>query len=156
MTAKIPVSQVSSGKSYDSTPSFLGVSRAKPPYLALTLGDKVVTLVDCSGVYKEEGFFIPLDYGHIVGVVWVDHEVLVIGLANGYIILISAPLLMRQRKNQSLNAPGRSGAEQATPTGAFKAMTTTRLFNGYLSALTIVDGAPAALGDTSLKVLNLP
>ena len=34
-----------------------------------------------------QGFFIPLDYGHIVGVVWVAHEVVLIALANGYVVL---------------------------------------------------------------------
>ena len=37
------------------------VSMGTPPYIAMTLGDKVVTIMDYSGVYKEEGFFIPLD-----------------------------------------------------------------------------------------------
>ena len=37
---------------------------------------QVVTIMDYSGMYKEEGFFIPLDYGHIVGMVWVNNEVL--------------------------------------------------------------------------------
>ena len=31
--------------------------------------------MDYSGTFKEEGFFIPLDYGHIVGMVWVAQEV---------------------------------------------------------------------------------
>ena len=100
---KIPTQQVSTTKSYDSTPGHLAVSLASPPYIALTLGDKVVTIMDYSGVYKEEGFFIPLDYGHIVGMVWVSHEVLLIGLANGYVVLVSAPLLMRLRRKARIS-----------------------------------------------------
>ena len=46
--------QVSTTKSYDSTPGFLSVSMGTPPYIAMTLGDKVVTVMDYSGVYKEE------------------------------------------------------------------------------------------------------
>merc|ERR1719240_1575301 len=86
MTAKIPKAMVTSGKAYDATPHFIAVSKTKPPYIAMTLGDKVVTIMDYSGTYKEEGFFIPLDYGHIVGMQWVAHEVLIIGLANGYVV----------------------------------------------------------------------
>ena len=46
--------QVSTTKAYDSTPGFLAVSLGTPPYIAMTLGDKVVTVMDYSGVYKEE------------------------------------------------------------------------------------------------------
>ena len=147
--------------------------------------------MDYSGVYKEEGFYIPLDYGHIVGALWVAHEVLIIGLANGdrdacthvassavhayqahhlhlrmhipphashtigYIVVVSAPLLMRQRKNASASAPGRDGDGGVPRAGSTKPMSTTRIFEGYLSALTTIDGAPAVLGDKSLKVLNI-
>ena len=45
---------MSTTKSYDSTPGFLAVSMGTPPYIAMTLGDKVVTVMDYSGVYKEE------------------------------------------------------------------------------------------------------
>ncbi len=105
--------------------------------------------------YKEEGFFIPLDYGHIVGVVWLAHEVLMIGLSNGYIVLVSAPLLMRQRKNASSEAGARSSVGSGIPPNLNKAMFTTRIFESYLSSMTTVDGAPAVLGDRSLKVLNI-
>jgi len=154
MTAKIPTAMVSTTKSYDSTPGYLGVSLSQPPYIAMTLGDKVVTIMDYSGVYKEEGFFIPLDYGHIVGMVWVSDEVLLIGLANGYVVLVSASLLMRQRKNASAQAPGR-GANDADPPVSTKSMSTTRIFQNYLSAAIELDGSPAVLGDKSLKVLRV-
>jgi len=153
MRDKIPKTMVTSGKSYDATPGYLGVSKGSPPYIAMTLGDKVVTIMDYSGVYKEEGFFIPLDYGHIVGMVWVNHEVLVIGLANGYVVLVSAPLLMRQRKNAAAQAPGREDTEQTDI--ARKSMSTTRVFTNYLSACLELEGSPAVLGDKSLKVLRV-
>jgi hypothetical protein len=121
----------------------------------MTLGDKVVTIMDYSGVFSEEGFFIPLDYGHIVGMVWVNDEVLVIGLANGYVVLVSAPLLMRQRKNASANAPGRESDATMTLNMKTKSMSTTRVFTSYLSAVMELDGSPAVLGDTSLKVLRI-
>ena len=41
MTAKIPIQQVSTTKQYDSTPGFVAVSMGEPPYIAMTLGDKV-------------------------------------------------------------------------------------------------------------------
>jgi len=153
MTNKIPIQQVSTTKTYDSTPGFVAVSLHEPPYIAMTLGDKVVTIMDYSGVYKEEGFFIPLDYGHIVGMVWVAHEVVLIALANGYVVLVSAPLLMRQRKNEAANAPGRKDATEV-PT-ATKSMSTTRIFSNYLSACIELEGSPAVLGDKSLKVLRV-
>ena len=160
MTAKIPKSMVSANaKKYDATPGYLGVSMGRPPYIAMTLGDKVVTIMDYSGVYREEGFFIPLDYGHIVGMVWVNHEVLVIGLANGYVVLVSAPLLMQQRKNAAANAAGRdsvadSGCSDADAAKK-KSMSTTRVFQNYLSGCIELEGSPAVLGDGSLKVLRI-
>merc|ERR1719421_1506377 len=113
---------VSTNKSYDATPGFIAVSMGTPPYIAMTLGDKVVTIMDYSGVYKEEGFFIPLDYGHIVGMVWVAHEIVLIALANGYIVLVSAPLLMRQRKNAAAGAHGRSEFDGEIPVSTTKSM----------------------------------
>jgi len=154
MTSKIPKAMVTSGgSSYDATPNYLGVSKGSPPYIALTLGDKVVTIMDYSGMYKEEGFFIPLDYGHIVGMVWVNNEVLSIGLANGYVVLVSAPLLMRQRKNAAAQAAGRE--EISEEDVMRKAMFTTRVFQNYLSACIELEGSPAVLGDKSLKVMSV-
>jgi hypothetical protein len=146
---------VSTTKSYDSTPGFLAVSLGTPPYIAMTLGDKVVTIMDYSGVYKEEGFFIPLDYGHIVGMVWVANEVVLIALANGYVVLVSAPLLMRQRKNASASAHGRSEADVAATPVTAKSMSTTRIFSNYLTAAFELEGTPAVLGDQSLKILRV-
>lgn len=155
MTAKIPIQQVSTTKTYDSTPGFLAVSLGEPPYIAMTLGDKVVTIMDYSGVYKEEGFFIPLDYGHIVGMTWVAHEVVLIALANGYVVLVSAPLLMRQRKNASAQAHGRSTDAEQPVAVTTKSMSTTRVFQNYLSGCIELEGTPAVLGDTSLKILRI-
>lgn len=155
MTSKIPLGSVSASKTYDATPGFLAISKGSPPYVAMTLGDKVVTIMDYSGAYKEEGFFIPLDYGHIVGITWVAHEVLVIGLANGYVVLVSAPLLMRQRKNAAADAPGRDTADIECPPEKAKSMSTTRVFQNYLSACIELEGSPAVLGDSSLKVLRV-
>ena len=90
--------------------------------------------MDYSGVYKEEGFFIPLDYGHIVGLVWVAHEVVLIALANGYVVLVSAPLLMRQRKNAAAHVAGRSTDAEQPVAVTTKSMSTTRVFQNYLSA----------------------
>ena len=153
MVSKIPIAQVSTTKNYDSTPGFVAVSLGSPPYIAMTLGDKVVTIMDYSGAYKEEGFFIPLDYGHIVSIVWVAHEVLLIALANGYVVLVSAPLLMRQRKNAAGSAEGRSADLEVPATT--KSMSTTRIFQNYLSAAIELEGSPAVLGDTSMKVLRI-
>jgi len=158
MIQKIPVSQVNDkggrGGSYDTTPKLVAISKGNPPYIAMSLGDKVVTVMDYSGVYKEEGFFIPLDYGQIIGMTWTSNEVLIVGLSNGYIVTISAPLLMRQRKNQSANVEGRHSANTGSNSTA-RAMTTTRIFQHYLAALCDIDGQPAALGDTSVKLLQI-
>jgi len=103
-----------------------------------------------------KGFFIPLDYGHIVGMVWVAHEVILIALANGYVVLVSAPLLMRQRKNAAAQAAGRGGDDELQGTApTTKSMSTTRIFSNYLSAAIELEGSPAVLGDTSLKVLRI-
>ena len=153
MVAKIPIQMVSTTKTYDSTPGYVGVSLASPPYVAMTLGDKVVTIMDYSGAYKEEGFFIPLDYGHIVSIVWVAHEILLIALANGYVVLVSAPLLMRQRKNAAGQAAGR--AEETEIPVTTKSMSTTRIFQNYLSAAIELEGSPAVIGDNSMKVLRI-
>jgi len=155
MTSKIPTHQVSTTKTYDATPRCLAVSLATPPYIAMSLGDKVVTIMDYSGAYKEEGFFIPLDYGHIVGMVWVDHEVLMIALANGYVVLVSAPLLMRQRKNAAATAAGRPADDENSPPVTTKAMSTTRIFQNYCSAALELEGSPAVIGDKSMKVLRI-
>jgi len=79
--------------------------------------------------------------------------VLVTGLANGYVVLVSAPLLMRQRKNAAADAPGREDAEGSDLTK--KSMSTTRVFQNYLSACIELEGSPAVLGDKSLKVLRV-
>jgi len=156
MIQKIPLGSVNDKNrgGYDTTPRFVAVSKGSPPYIALSLGDKVVTVMDYSGLYKEEGFFIPLDYGQIIGMTWTTEEVLIVGLSNGYIVTISAPLLMRQRKNQAANVDGRKDSN-AGPNSSARAMTTTRIFQHYLAALCDIDGAPAALGDTSVKMLQI-
>ena len=105
--------------------------------------------------YLVQGFFIPLDYGHIVGMVWVAHEVVLIALANGYVVLVSAPLLMRQRKNAAASAHGRSLEEGNQAPLTTKSMSTTRIFQNYLSSAIELEGSPAVLGDTSLKVLRV-
>jgi len=101
-----------------------------------------------------QGFFIPLDYGHIVGMIWVAHEVVLIALANGYVVLVSAPLLMRQRKNAAASAHGRASEASQVPVTT-KSMSTTRIFQNYLSAAVEIEGSPAVIGDTSLKVLRI-
>lgn len=160
MVQKIPTKQVTTGKPpYDSTPGFVAISQGSPPYIAMTLGDKVVTIMDYSGVFREEGFFIPLDYGSIVGCVWIKEEVLLIGLSNGYVVAVSAPTLMQQRKNRAAQHPERLGGQDAAALphakAIAKAMSTLRVFEGYLSQLTLVDGMPALLGDSSLKILQI-
>ena len=84
--------------------------------------------------------------------VWVAHEVVLVALANGYVVLVSAPLLMRQRKNAAASAHGRS-QEDVVPVMT-KSMSTTRIFQNYLAAAVEIEGSPAVLGDTSLKVLR--
>jgi hypothetical protein len=93
--------------------------------------------------------------GHIVGMVWVNHEVLVIGLANGYVVLVSAPLLMRQRKNAAANVAGREAALASDVDTKAKSMSTTRIFGNYLMHVMELEGSPAVLGDKSLKVLRV-
>ena len=69
-------------------------------------------------------------------------------------MLVSAPLLMSQRKNAAASAPGRAASEPPFA-GNNKSMTTTRIFQNYLSACIELEGTPAVLGDTSLKILRL-
>ena len=61
---------------------------------------------------------------------------------------------MRQRKNASAEAPGRVIDADGPPI-TFKSMSTTRIFQDYLSAAIELDGSPAVLGDRSLKVLRI-
>ena len=69
-------------------------------------------------------------------------------------MLVSAPLLMRQRKNAAASAHGRT-AEENEPPVTTKSMSTTRIFQNYLSAAVELEGSPAVLGDTSMKVLRI-
>lgn len=87
--------------------------------------------------------------------VWVAHEVVLIALANGYVVLVSALLLMRQRKNASATAHGRAPEESPPVPVTAKSMSTTRIFQNYLTAAIELEGSPAVLGDTSLKVLSV-
>ena len=87
--------------------------------------------------------------------VWVAHEVVLVALANGYVVLVSALLLMRQRKNASATAHGRAPEESPPVPVTAKSMSTTRIFQNYLTAAIELEGSPAVLGDTSLKVLSV-
>jgi len=127
MQAKIPLDKLTSDKQdYVATPSMVSVSRSGPPFIAMNLGEKVMTVMDYAGHSKEEGFFIPPDYGTIVGMDWLPGELLVIGLTNGYMITVNVPMLLVQRGN-----PGASGAQPAAaPSDGRrrpKAMVTTRV-----------------------------
>ena len=80
-------------------------------------------------------------------------QVLAIGLANGYVVLVSAPLLMRQRKNAAAQVAGREEIKEEDVMR--KAMFTTRVFQNYLSACIELEGSPAVLGDKSHKVMSV-
>jgi hypothetical protein len=131
MKAKIPHNKVmppDSKQTYRASPFVVKVSSSANPFIAMNLGDKVVTVMDYAGLYKEEGFFIPLDYGTIVGMEWLPDDLLVIGLSNGYIISVNVPLFLLARNNPAANnAMTTPTDEQQSPTSMPKAMATTRV-----------------------------
>lgn len=128
MQAKIPLTKLVSGErsGYRALPSIVKASATTTPFLAMNLGDKVVTLVDYAGNFREEGFFIPLDYGTIVGMEWLPNDLLVIGLTNGYIISVNVPLFLSQR-NPAAKRGGTPPRKAAPANRRPKAMSTTRV-----------------------------
>ena len=155
MVAKIPLESVRDGDGprYDTTPTTVAASAGSAPFLALNLGAKVMTLMDSSGKHKEEGFFVPLDYGDICGFSWLADSVLAIGLGNGYIVVVSTPMLMKQRRNPSVSGEAAAGSKVAAE--GLPSLKTTRVFEHYLAAVGSVGPTLFLLGDACLKLLRV-
>jgi len=150
MVSKIPVSQVHADKTpYDATPQQVTVSGGEHKLIAMGLGGKVVTLMDYTGSYEEEGFFVPVDYGDITTMTWLPRQRLLVGLTNGYIVSVNALLLLQQRRNSSVAKPGADVPSAAT------AMRTTRVFTSYLTAAARIGPHAAVVGDGCVKVLQV-
>lgn len=160
MQAKIPQSKLSgdSKTAYRSTPFVVKTSRSSAPFIAMNLGDKVVTIMDYAGTYKEEGFFIPLDYGTIIGIEWLPGDVLVVGLSNGYIITVNVPLFLLARNNRAALHGSTSLPVSTSPAKrVMKAMMTTRVMATYMSDIKVsLDGTRlCVLGDSRVKELGI-
>lgn len=124
MQNKIPQDKVRDDSGpYQATPSFVRVSRSDPPFIAMNLGRKVMTVMDYAAMFKEEGFFVPQDYGAIVAAEWLRGEVLLIGLSNGYVLTVLVPVLLIERANPGMPQPPADADSARRP----RALITTRV-----------------------------
>mmetsp|Transcript_12795 Transcript_12795/g.43323 ORF Transcript_12795/g.43323 Transcript_12795/m.43323 type:complete len:468 (+) Transcript_12795:22-1425(+) len=153
MQSKIPAHKLVSQGPYSASPTIVKVSNTEPPFIAMNLGDKVMTVMDHAGLYREEGFFVPPYQGSIVYFDWLPGHILVIGLSNGYIIVVNVPLLLVSRESKA--AP-QAAADRAPTRNKQNAMVTTRIFDSYMSDLKVSpEGRLCVLGDSSVKALSI-
>ena len=89
------------------------------------------------------GLTFPDDYGPITGFQWLEDDVVLVSLANGYITSVDFGAMVRMRKENGLPE-------------AVKATGTTKVFNDYLTCVSYspVSKRLACVGDRGVKVIT--
>jgi len=126
-------------------PKLLSFSRQHPLYVAVCVGDNYMLVFGTSNSThsKEDlGLTFPEDYGPITGFQWLEDDVLLVALSNGYITNVDFGAMVRMRQNQGLPE-------------CVKATGTTKVFNNYLSCLRYSPKSKkiAVVGDSGFKVI---
>ena len=149
-------------------PRLLSFSLSSPPFVAVCIGDNYMLVFGTGsgggkggggkegggkegggkeggggGGKEDVGLTFPEDYGPITGFQWLDGDVVLVSLANGYVTAVDFGSMVRMR------------AEHGLPE-AVKATGTTKVFNEYLTCLAHSPASKriAAVGDTGFKVIQ--
>jgi hypothetical protein len=125
-------------------PKLLSFSLSYPPFVAVCIGDNYMLVFGTAGTHNSEdiGLTFPDDYGPITGFQWLEDDVVLVSLANGYVTSVDFGAVVRMRKQHGLPE-------------AVKATGTTRVFNDYLTNIAYAAKAKrmACVGDKSVKVI---
>ena len=127
-------------------PNRLQFTLGYPPFVAVSVGDKYLLTFDTTRVHEDLGLTFPDDYGGICGFRWLQQNILLVGLSNGYIVTVDFGALIKLQQNHKL--PDRVSA-----------MGTTKVFNEYLQDISAIQMAGAAqrvacCGDVQVKVIH--
>merc|ERR1711965_623312 len=98
----------------------------------------------CGGLSAEDvGLTFPEDYGPITGFEWMEDDVVLVSLANGYVTSVDFGAMVRMRQETGLPE-------------AVKATGTTKVFADYLKCLTYSPATKriACVGDKGVKVIT--
>ena len=125
-------------------PKLLSFSLSYPPFVAVCIGDNYMLVFGTTGTHNNEdvGLTFPDDYGPITGFQWLEDDVVLVSLANGYVTSVDFGAMVRMRRQQGLPE-------------AVKATGTTKVFNEYLTCLTYSPRSQriACCGDRGFKVI---
>jgi hypothetical protein len=124
-------------------PRMLSFSLSMPPFVAVCIGDNYM-LVFGTGTNNNEdvGLTFPDDYGPITGFQWLEDDIVLVSLANGYVTSVDFGQMVRMRRQHGLPE-------------AVKATGTTKVFNEYLTCLTYSPKSHriACVGDKGFKII---
>jgi len=125
-------------------PKLLSFSLSYPPFVAVCIGDNYMLVFGTTGSHNNEdvGLTFPDDYGPITGFQWLEDDIVLVSLANGYVTSVDFGAMVRMRRQQGLPE-------------AVKATGTTKVFNEYLTCLTYSPKSHriACVGDKGFKVI---
>jgi len=142
MLSRVPRRVKESG----GAPKLLSFSLSSPPYVAVCIGESYMLVFATSGANskdnEEVGLTFPDDYGPITGFQWLEDDVVLVSLANGYVTSVDVGAMLRMRKNHGLPE-------------AIKATGSTKVFDEYLTCLAYspVTKRIACVGDRGVKVI---
>jgi hypothetical protein len=124
-------------------PRMLSFSLSMPPFVAVCIGDNYM-LVFGTGTNNNEdvGLTFPDEYGPITGFQWLEDDIVLVSLANGYVTSVDFGQMVRMRRQHGLPE-------------AVKATGTTKVFNEYLTCLTYSPKSHriACVGDKGFKII---
>ena len=128
-------------------PKLMSFSLAYPPYVAVCIGENYMlvfgTTSSGGGVPNEDvGLTFPDDYGPITGFQWLEDDVVLVSLANGYVTAVDFGAMVRMRRKEGVPS-------------SVKATGTTKVFNEYLTCLAYSPASKriACVGDRGIKVI---
>ena len=125
-------------------PKLLSFSLSYPPFVALCIGDNYMLVFGTSSAKADEdvGLTFPEDYGPISGFQWLEDNMMLVALANGYVTTVDFGAMVRMRQTQGLPE-------------CVKATGTTKVFNEYLACLSYTPATQriGVVGDRGFKIL---
>ena len=124
-------------------PKMLSFSLSMPPFVAVCIGDNYMLVFGTGANNNEDvGLTFPDDYGPITGFQWLEEDIVLVSLANGYVTSVDFGQMVRMRRQHGLPE-------------AVKATGTTKVFNEYLTCLTYSPNSHriACVGDKGFKII---
>jgi hypothetical protein len=138
------LSRVPSKFKHAGAPKLLSFSLSYPPFVAVCIGENYMLVFGTTQTHNNEdvGLTFPEDYGPITGFQWLEDDIVLVSLANGYVTSVDFGAMVRMRRQQGLPE-------------AVKATGTTKVFNDYLTCLAYAPKSKriAAVGDKGFKVI---